>query len=233
MAARKKIRVLIADDHPMIRFGLSSLLEDCKDIKLVGEAVNGEEAVNIVMNEHVDLVVMDIKMPVLNGIEATVKIKAKEPHVKVLSFSMHDEHKYIVKMLEAGATGYILKNTGKTELISAIYKLINGENYFSAEVASVMVTPYLRKTHVDADIPVIEVPLTKREEQVLQLICLEYTNHEIGKRLLISARTVDTHRRNLLQKLDVKNTAGLVRYAMKTDLLERVPQFEPEQGQSE
>ena len=228
MAAPSKIKVLIADDHPIIRFGIRSLLENCKDIKLIGEAINGEEAVSKVINEPVDLVIMDIKMPVLNGIEATAKIKSKKPWVKVLSFSMYDEHKYIVKMLEAGASGYILKNTGKAELISAIYKLMNDENYFSVEVASVMVSPYLKSTQEESYKPVIEVPLTKREEQVLRLICLEYTNPEIGKKLLISVRTVDTHRRNILQKLEVKNTAGLVRYAMKTDLLERVPEFEPE-----
>ena len=167
-----------------------------------------------------------IKMPIVNGIEATSLIHEKKPDVKVLSFSMYDEHRYINKMLQAGANGYILKNTGKVELISAIYKLMSGENYFSQDVASVMVSPYQKHEEDYIDKPVIEIALTKREEQVLRLICREYTNAEIGDKLVISARTVDTHRRNLLQKLEVKNTAGLVRYAMQTGLLEKAPEYE-------
>lgn len=217
-----QIKILIADDHPMIRHGIKSLLIDEPGMGQIDEATNGMEVLAKLKKGKYDLVIMDIKMPEMNGIEATREIKRLHPNVKVLAISMFDEHSYIIKILRAGAKGYILKNTGKDELLSAIKAVMKGESYFSQEVSGVMMnqlvsgrSPSLLDDEVEAPI----ITLTNREKQIIKLIAEELTNVEIGKRLGISPRTVDTHRRNLLQKLDVKNTAGLVRYAITRDLL--------------
>lgn len=217
----EKIKILIVDDHPMIRHGIKSLLGDEPSINVAAEAGNGLEAIEVVDKEAFDLIIMDIKMPEMNGIEATEIILANHPHLKVLAMSMYDEQRYIVKMLQAGALGYILKNTGKQELLNAIHTVMDGESYFSQEVSSIMMSQFMsRKStgYVDTSKP--DINLTKRETEIIRMISEELTNSEIADKLGISPRTVDTHRRNLLQKLDVKNTAGLVKYAIQHNILE-------------
>lgn len=217
----KNIRILIVDDHPMIRHGIKSLLSDEDNISLIEEASDGKEAINRLGSTSYDLIIMDIKMPEMNGIEATEHIHKTYPDTKILAISMYDEQRYIVKMLQAGALGYILKNTGKQELLNAIDTVMRGESYFSQEVSSIMMSQFMsRKGSGLTDITKPEVPLTKRETEIIRLISEELTNSEIAEKLGISPRTVDTHRRNLLQKLDVKNTAGLVKYALQHHLLE-------------
>lgn len=217
----EKIRILIVDDHPMIRHGIKSLLNDEENISLIDEASDGKEAIEILSKTPYDLIIMDIKMPEMNGIEATEHIHKNFPDTKILAISMYDEQRYIVKMLQAGALGYILKNTGKQELLNAIDTVMRGESYFSQEVSSIMMSQFMsRKGSGFADVAKPEVPLTKRETEIIRLISEELTNSEIADKLGISPRTVDTHRRNLLQKLDVKNTAGLVKYALQHHLLE-------------
>lgn len=216
-----KIKILIVDDHPMIRHGIKSLLSDEPMLNVAAEANNGKEAVELVGKENFDLIIMDIKMPEMTGIEATEAILAKHDNVKVLAMSMYDEQRYIVKMLQAGALGYILKNTGKQELLNAIHTVMDGESYFSQEVSSIMMSQFMsRKSSSFADLAKPDITLTKRETEIIRLISEELTNAEIADKLGISPRTVDTHRRNLLQKLDVKNTAGLVKYAIQHNILE-------------
>ena len=159
-------------------------------------------------------------MPVMDGITATQEIKKNHPEVKVLAMSMFDEQPYIVKMMRAGAKGYLLKNSGKDELVSAIWKLINGENYFGKDVSELMMSHIIegKPLHSVSSEPE-NVMLTKRELEIIKMIAEEQTNVEIGDALGISPRTVDTHRRNLLQKLKVKNSAGLVKFAVKNGIL--------------
>lgn len=217
----EKIRILIVDDHPMIRHGIKSLLSDEESISLIDEASDGQQAIDKLGRASFDLIIMDIKMPEMNGIEATEHIHKNFPDTRILAISMYDEQRYIVKMLQAGAQGYILKNTGKQELLNAIDTVMKGESYFSQEVSSIMMSQFMsRKGTGLGDIAKPEVPLTKRETEIIRLISEELTNSEIADKLGISPRTVDTHRRNLLQKLDVKNTAGLVKYALQHHLLE-------------
>ena len=162
---------------------------------------------------------MDIDMGETNGIDATIEVKKNYPDVNILALSMHGEHNYILKMLEAGATGYILKNAGKEEMLTAIISVASGNSYFSREVSSRLIE-YLNKPQVNIKNTDKDIPLTNREIEILKLIAQEYSNSEIAEELFISVRTVDTHRRNLIEKLGVKNTAGLVRFAIRKGLVE-------------
>lgn len=217
----ERVKILIVDDHPMIRLGIRSILNNVEHLNVADEANNGKEALDKLANEQFDLVIMDIKMPEMNGIEATEEIVKRHPNTKVLAISMFDEQRYIVKMLQAGAMGYVLKNTGKNEMVSAINSVMAGESYFSQEVSTIMMSQFMtRGGFAPSSEAKHDVSLTKRETEIIRMIAEELTNAEIAERLGISSRTVDTHRRNLLQKLDVKNTAGLVKFAIQNNLLE-------------
>ena len=219
-----KIKILIADDHKMFRDGLKEILSKEKNIIVVGEASEGKEVLKELDQKAVDLVLMDIDMGGFNGIETTKTIVSKKINTSILVLSIHSDSKYIISMLEAGAKGYILKNAGKEEMIAAINTVASGDSYFSRQVSS-KITEQLHKKHSHKYYGMRnrEIPLTPREFEVLKLIAQEYSNPEIAEKLFISIRTVDTHRRNLLEKLGVKNTAGLVKYAIKKGLLEEEP----------
>ncbi len=216
----ERVKILIVDDHPMIRLGIRSILNNVEHLNVADEANNGREALEKLAKESFDLVIMDIKMPEMSGIEATEEIIKRHPNTKVLAISMFDEQRYIVKMLQAGALGYVLKNTGKNEMVNAINSIMAGESYFSQEVSSIMMSQFMNRGTGQVSEPKSDVLLTKRETEIIRMIAEELTNSEIAERLGISSRTVDTHRRNLLQKLDVKNTAGLVKFAIQNNLLE-------------
>ncbi|RNC84403.1 MAG: DNA-binding response regulator [Balneola sp.] len=213
------IHILIVDDHKIVRDGIQSLLANDPDIVIVGEAGNGQEAIQqISAPEHkIDLVIMDINMPIMDGIEATQEIKKTNPNIKILALTMVNEQHHIRKMIEVGASGYILKSSSQQELILAIHKIVEGSHYFSEEAAQSilrdMVNPVLSKKASD-----ISMQITDREKDVLRLIVDEFTNQEIAEKLFISVRTVDAHRRNLLQKIGAKNTAGLVKFALENEL---------------
>ena len=213
----EKIRILLADDHKIFRDGMKSLLQKEKDLQIVDEAQNGLDVIEKLNNMDIDVVLMDIDMGVSNGLETTENIKKQFPDVKVLILSMLELHEYIIKALEAGATGYIHKNAGIDEVLSAIRSVAKGDSYFSKEVSS-KILDYINKPKASTKRK--DIPLTAREIEVLKLIAEEYSNPEIANKLYISIRTVDTHRRNLLEKLSAKNTAGLVKYAIKEGLLE-------------
>jgi DNA-binding NarL/FixJ family response regulator len=212
------IRIIIADDHKVFREGIVSLLEDIPDIETVGQAADGPSTLQLLAKVKPHIVLMDVALGTSSGIATTQAIKKKCPEVKVLALSMHSESQYIVKMLEAGASGYLLKDAGSAELISAIRTVHSGDSYYSRQVSEALIDhlAHRGKTRTTG----MEAPISKRETEVLRLIAEEYSNAEIAGKLYISIRTVDTHRRNLLEKLGAKNTAGLVKHAIRLGLIE-------------
>jgi DNA-binding NarL/FixJ family response regulator len=211
------IRILIADDHKIFREGLVALLDGEPELQVVGEAKHAQEVMEQLAQQPVEVILMDVDMGDSNGIDTTRQVKAAYPQVNVLALTMHAEHDYIVRMLDAGATGYILKNTGLDEMVMAIRAVSSGGTYYSQQVSASLVEHLTKPKKQQAS---KGVPLTPRELEVLKLIAEEYANPEIAEKLFISVRTVDTHRRNLIEKLGVKNTAGLVKYALRHGIIE-------------
>ena len=213
-----KIRVLLADDHKIFRDGVRSILEKEKDMEVVDEAANGAEVIEKIENLAIDVLVLDIDIGKPNGIEITEMVSKKHPDVKILILSMMGLHDFVIQALEKGAIGFLLKNTGKDEVLTAIRSVSKGDSYFSREVSAILIEQLhkpssARKKNRD-------IPLSVREIEVLKLIAQEFSNPEIAERLFISIRTVDTHRRNLLEKLGAKNTAGLVKFAIQKGLVD-------------
>lgn len=214
----KIIKVVLADDHGIVRNGIKSTLSDAKHIKVIGEASNGLEAIDAAKRLQPDVIIMDVTMPEMNGIEATAQIQKKYPAVRCLVLSMHDKEEYVFKSIEAGATGYLLKDTGKEEFIKAIESVSRGEKYFSTAVSNVLVTGYLHKMK-NPESDDSETGLTKREKSILKLIVNGQNNREIADQLDISIRTIETHRANMMKKLGVKNAVELVRIAIEDKLV--------------
>jgi DNA-binding NarL/FixJ family response regulator len=216
----KKISILIADDHALIRSGITQLLQSFKDLVIVGEAEDGDEAVEMTETLKPDVVMIDITMPRMNGIEATKIIRERFPKTRVLVLTMHESDEYIFHILKSGAGGYMLKNSGKDELAAAVRAVAKGEKVFSPRVSEIMVEGYLKKADGETrPSPKTDIPLTKREKEILSLVAEGMTNQEIADRLFISPRTVDTHRTNMMQKLDIHDVATLVRYAVEHGLV--------------
>jgi DNA-binding NarL/FixJ family response regulator len=215
----KKIKVIIADDHKMFRQGVTNILNDTGEVE-VTEAESGDELIEKLKTLKPDVILMDINMPGVNGIEATKIVKKKYPGIKVMAVSTSDEENYIIEMLKAGAMGYVLKNTGVDELLEAIKVVSRGDSYFCKEASNVILFQLDKIKKGRTQKQETDVPLTDREIEVLKYIAEGMTNKEIAEKLFISARTVDTHRRNLHQKLNIKNAAGLVNYAIKNKLLD-------------
>lgn len=211
----QSIRLLIADDHRIFRAGLRALLQAEPGLEVAGEAANGLEVLDMLEKQPADVVLMDIDMGEPNGIDTTRLVREKFAQTQVLVLSMHSDISYIVSTLEAGASGYILKNTGKEEMLAAISAVARGDSYYSKEVSAKLVKQLHERKKVANPLQTGTVAITAREAEVLRLIAEEYSNPEIAERLFISIRTVDTHRRNLIEKLGVKNTAGLVKFALR------------------
>lgn len=205
------INIIIADDHSIIRDGLKAMLEKNDFCRIVGEAANGEELLELLKTTPCDVVCTDISMPVMDGMEATRQIMKHFPKTRVMCLSMHEEAGFIKKMMEAGAVGYVFKDSTKDELKEAIQAVHSGKKYFNQKLFDILL-------NMESGGKEISV-LSSREKEILKLIAEEYTNPEIAEKLFLSVRTVDTHRQNLIQKLDVKNTAGLVKYAIKSGLI--------------
>lgn len=212
------IRIIISDDHKIIRDGIKALLRDIKEFHIAGEAENGLKTIDQIDLLKPDVILMDISMPGMSGIECTLKIKSTHPEIKILVLSMSKEEEHIRKMLEAGASGYILKNTGKEELIKAIKAVSEGNYYFSNDVTESLMKEILFPSHSDIN-KTTKVELTERETEILSLISMEYTNSEIAEKLFLSIRTIDAHRRNILGKTGCRNTAGLVRFGIENGLI--------------
>ena len=207
------IRLIIADDHEIFRKGLRIILNELDEVKVIAEAQNGNEVFEILKHQRADLILMDIRMPVMDGIETTRKITERFPDVKVIALTMFEEISYFNQMIEAGAQGFLLKKTNKDELQRAIKLVIEGENYFSEEFIS-NVNRNLRPAS-----RIVGIELTDREQEVLELICKGMSNAEISKFLGVSARTVDGHRAHLLEKTGAKNSPHLVMFAIKHGLI--------------
>lgn len=211
----RKIRVVIADDHEIFRKGLKNVLSRLKYIDLVGEAVNGDEVIDIVKKKNIDIILMDIEMPEMNGIEATRRILSIKPDVKVVALTMFNDEQYIQDMLDAGAKGFLLKSITKQILDKAIRTIAEGNNYYSDELFSF----FTKKIAGESSSKNIELNLTKREKEILQMICEGLNNEEIADRLSISERTVIGHKSNLLSKTNCRSTPSLISYSIKNHLV--------------
>ena len=212
-----KIQLLLADDHPLVRSGLIKLLESYKEFIVIGEAGDGQEAVAMTKKLKPDVLIIDLSMPKLSGIEATKIIHEQNPDVKVLVLTMHENEEYVYQILKSGASGYMLKNSTKEELASAIHAVAKGEKFISPKVSEIMVQAYLQhagQRETSSKAPHEDLPLTKREREILCYVAEGLNNAQIGEKLFISPRTVDTHRTNIMQKLDIHDAPNLVRYAM-------------------
>ncbi len=206
----KKTRLVIVDDHQLIIDGIRALLRDEESIQIVGEASNGKKAIEVIDLLETDVVLLDIDMPVMDGIETSKILHQKYPKLAIIILSMHAEKGLIKNLVEIGVKGYLLKNSSRAEILKALNEVMEGNSYFSPEV-----TLSLLNKSTENGSRQSEINLTDREEEVLRLIASGFTNKEIGEKLFISHRTVDTHRTNLMKKLDVNNLAGLVSYAIK------------------
>ena len=213
------IQILLADDHTILRAGLKMMLNAQPDMEVVGEAHDGHQAIAEALRVQPDIVLMDITMPDMNGIEATRHIKKVLPEVKVLVLTMHENDEYIFQALRAGASGYILKEAADTELITAIRIIQSGQFYLSPTAQSVMVGDYLQRVRTGEEKDSYS-SLTEREREILKLVAEGYTNNQIAERLVISPKTVDTHRTHVMDKLNLHSRAELVKYAMRRGLLE-------------
>ncbi|MDZ7740800.1 MAG: response regulator transcription factor [Bacteroidota bacterium] len=209
----KVYKIVLADDHKIVIDGIKALLEDDERFRIIAEASNGKELIDLVGLAEVDIAIVDIDMPVLNGIEATRIIKKDHPGVKTVILTMYHEKSLIKKFIEMGVDAYLLKNSSREALIDCLEKIVNGQKYFDAGVTLSL----LGKSGINSKYGSSpdEVELTSREIEIMRLIAEGMSNKEIGKQLYISDRTVDTHRTNLMRKLEVKNVAGIIRFAMK------------------
>jgi two-component system response regulator NreC len=213
------IHILLADDHTILRAGLKMMLNAQPDMEVVGEAQDGQHALQEAQRLHPDIILMDITMPDMNGIEATRQIKKQLPNVKVLILTMHENDEYVFQALRAGASGYMLKEAADTDLISALHVVQSGDFYLSPTAQSVMVGDYLQRVHAGEEKDRYST-LTEREREILKLVAEGYTNNQIAERLVISPKTVDTHRTHIMDKLNLHSRAELVKYALRRGLLE-------------
>lgn len=211
---KKKIRVLLADDHALVRQGFRLILSAQPDIEIVGEAGNGRETLELAEKLHPDVVVMDVAMPEMNGIEATRRLTALSPRTRVLALSMHKDSVYVREILRAGARGYLLKDAIDRDLVAAVRAVAAGEGYLSPAVSEAVLSDYRRHVNDPLDL------LTSREREVLQLIAEGKTNKEIASILNLSVYTVDAHRGRIMEKLNVHSVSELVRFAVRAGLVD-------------
>jgi DNA-binding NarL/FixJ family response regulator len=213
-----RVRILLGDDHTLVRQGFRKILEAQPDWEVVGEVSNGRDAVREAASVKPDVVVLDIGMPLLNGIEATRQIVRRSPHTQILILSMHSDEAYITQALKAGARGYLLKDSADTELIRGVAAVAAGKSFFSPAVAKVMLDDYVRHLAEKGIVDRLE-SLSEREREVFQLVAEGHSNKEIADLLSVSPATIETHRAHILQKLDVHNTAELVLYAVRRGVI--------------
>ena len=210
------INILIADDHQLFREGLINLLADSSEIEIVAHAEDGKDAVEKAIIYNPDIVIMDIGMPVLTGIEATALLKSKRPNIKVIALSMHSDKHYVKSALEAGATGYLFKNCTYSQLIEAIETVNAGKKYLSEKITEVLIDDYLDKA--DSVDNALE-NLTEREMDVLKHIAEGKSTREISEQLFVSVKTVGTHKQHILKKLNLKTNVDIIKYALKIGII--------------
>ncbi len=212
MTQNRKTRILLADDHAVVRQGFRLILRTQADLEVVGEAANGREAVELAATLKPDIVVMDVSMPELNGIEATRRIEEVSPRTRVVALSMHKDSVYVREILRAGARAYVLKEGAEDELLAAIRAVARGEGYLAPAVSDAVLSAYRKHVGNPVDL------LTSREREVLQLIAEGRTNKEVANRLKLSVYTVEAHRGKIMEKLNLHSTGELVRFAIKNGL---------------
>lgn len=211
------IRLILVDDHEIVRIGLRMLLQAQPDIEIVAEASSGEEAIELVQTHQPDVVLMDVTMPGMSGMEATRQLKASCPSVAILALTIHEEEDYFFQMLQAGASGYVPKRVAADELIRAVHTVFAGEFFLHSSVAAALVKDFLQQGGVTSDVELS--CLTEREQEVLTLIARGLTNKQIGQQLDISPKTVARHRDNAVKKLNLSSRAELTRYAIQKGLI--------------
>lgn len=214
----KKIKVLLADDHPVFLSGLKSILVKEEQLEVIGEVNTGEEAVREALNKQPDIVIMDVNMPILDGIEATKKINQSCPSIKILILTMYSDEAYLKEALRIGASGYVLKKAVDTELLAAIKTVLRGENYIYPTLIPSLYQPSNKQEEV-LDSKINQDILSQREEEVLRLIALGYTHQEIADTLYISIKTVDTYKARIMSKLNLNKRSDIVRFALKRNLI--------------
>jgi DNA-binding NarL/FixJ family response regulator len=214
----KKLRILLADDHAVMRTGLRALLERQPNMEVVGEAGTGREAIELAATHEPDVVVMDVGMPILNGIEATKAIVAKRPTTAVVILSMHADEAYLLRALSAGARGYLLKDSAAPDLIGAIQAVSQNKSFFSPKVSRILAEDYVRVLKQKGAVDSYDL-LTSREREILQLLAEGNANKDIAVSLNISPYTVETHRGHILQKLNLHNPAELILYAVRKGII--------------
>ena len=210
------IRVVLADDHAVVRAGIRAMLESLGGIEVVGQATNGREALALVEQHHPDVLLCDISMPEMNGLEATTRVVKESPNVRVIVLSMHTSEEYVWQALKAGATGYLLKDAEASELDFAIKAVLNGTTYLTPSVSKQVVETYMQRMGNTATVSDV---LTPRQREILQLIAEGNALKEIARMLNLSVKTVETHRTLLMDRLDIHDTPGLVRYAMRIGMI--------------
>ena len=213
------VKILIVDDHQIILNGISDMLRSIKQYKIVGRAGNGEEAIKKALLLKPDLILMDISMPVMNGIEATKIITQELPSIKILALTQHEEVEYVKQILKSGGSGYLLKNSKKNEFISAIESVLSGKHYLSKQISEQMIGSIITDKFTEKK-ETEKTKLTRRETEIIQKIADELSNQEIADDLNISLRTVETHRRNIMQKLKVKSVVSLLEYASQHNIID-------------
>ena len=214
----EKIRILLADDHTVMRKGLRLLLERQPNLTVVGEASDGRETVELCESEQPDVVVMDVAMPNLNGIEASRQIVARNPHVAIAILSMHCDESYVIRSLKAGAKAYLLKDSAESDLIHAILAISNGKSYFSPAISKILMEDYMRQLE-DKGVEDTYELLTTREREILQLVAEGKTNKDVANLLNLSLYTVETHRTHILQKLGLHSVPELILYAVRKGII--------------
>jgi DNA-binding NarL/FixJ family response regulator len=216
--ANLKTRILLADDHAVVRQGLRFVLDAQPDLEVIAEAGDGAQAVELAVDEDLDLAVLDVAMPRMTGLQAAAEITRQRPGLKVLILSMHDSEQYLYEALRAGASGYVLKSAADRDLVEACRAAIRGEPFLYPAAVTVLIQDYLRRARAGEEVP--EDPLTPRELEVVKLIGEAHTSDQIAQELEISRRTVDRHRENILAKLGMRDRVELTRYAIRRGLIE-------------
>jgi DNA-binding NarL/FixJ family response regulator len=214
----RRIRILIADDHKLMRAGLRLLIEQQSDISVIGEAGDGRETVSLAKSQRPDVVVMDISMPNLNGIEAAHQITQDHPEIGVVILSMHSDESYVLRALKAGVKGYLLKDSAESDLILAVRAVAGGKSFFSPAVSRVLLDDYVRKLKRSGAEDAYDL-LTPREREILQLVAEGKSNKDVANLLNLSVYTVETHRSNMMQKLRLKGVPELTLYAVRKGLI--------------
>lgn len=213
-----RIKVLLAEDHTIVRKGIRSLLDDQPNIEVIGEAEDGREAIEKVEQLAPDIILMDNTMPILNGLEATRQIKKRFPEIKILILTMHTNEEYILQFLRVGASGYLVKQTAPTELVSAIEAVYRGDSFLSPSISRTIIDEYLRHAEATGKWDSYD-SLTDREREVLQLLAEGYSTKEIADHLHISAKTVGVHKINLMHKLNLHSQSELTKYAIRKGII--------------